>query len=145
MEKKYILAFDQGTTSSRAILFDKNANIVSVAQREFTQIFPKPGWVEHDPNEILQSQIDVAREAVAKANIQPSEIAAIGITNQRETAIIWDRETGKPIYNAIVWQDRRTAGFCDELKKQMCIRDRWYSGFTSKPYVAIDVRYHQKK
>ncbi len=116
MEKKYILAFDQGTTSSRAILFDKNGNIVSVAQREFTQIFPQPGWVEHDPNEIWQSQIEVAREAVAKANIQPREIAAIGITNQRETAIVWDRETGKPIYNAIVWQDRRTAGFCDELK-----------------------------
>lgn len=118
MEKKYILAFDQGTTSSRAILFDKNANIVSVAQREFTQIFPKPGWVEHDPNEIWHSQIDVAREVVAKANIQPAEIAAIGITNQRETAIVWDKETGKPIYNAIVWQDRRTAGFCDELKKR---------------------------
>jgi len=116
MEKKYILSFDQGTTSSRAILFDKNGNIVSVAQREFTQIFPQPGWVEHDPNEIWQSQIEVARETVAKANIQPREIAAIGITNQRETAIIWDRETGKPIYNAIVWQDRRTAGFCDELK-----------------------------
>ncbi len=116
MEKKYILAFDQGTTSSRAIFFAKNANIVAVAQKEFTQIFPKPGWVEHDPNEIWQSQIDVAREAVAKANIQPKEIAAIGITNQRETAIVWDRETGKPIYNAIVWQDRRTAGFCDELK-----------------------------
>ena len=118
MEKKYILAFDQGTTSSRAILFDKKANIVAVAQREFTQLFPKPGWVEHDPNEIWQTQIDVAREAVAKANIQPAQIAAIGITNQRETAIIWDRETGKPIYNAIVWQDRRTAGFCDELKKR---------------------------
>ena len=116
MEKKYILAFDQGTTSSRAILFDKNGNIVSVAQREFTQIFPQPGWVEHDPNEIWQSQIEVAREAGAKANIQPREIAAIGITNQRETAIVWDRETGKPISNAIVWQDRRTAGFCDELK-----------------------------
>jgi glycerol kinase len=116
MEKKYILAFDQGTTSSRAILFDKNGNIVSIAQREFTQIFPQPGWVEHDPNEIWQSQIEVAREAVAKANIQPREIAAIGITNQRETAIVWDRETGKPISNAIVWQDRRTAGFCDELK-----------------------------
>ena len=116
MEKKYILAFDQGTTSSRAILFDKNGNIVSVAQREFTQIFPQPGWVEHDPNEIWQSQIEVAREAVAKVNIQPREIAAIGITNQRETAIVWDRETGKPISNAIVWQDRRTAGFCDELK-----------------------------
>ena len=116
MEKKYILAFDQGTTSSRAILFDKNANIVSVAQKEFTQLFPKPGWVEHDPMEIWQSQIEVAREAVAKSNIHPSEIAAIGITNQRETAIVWDKETGKPIYNAIVWQDRRTAGFCDELK-----------------------------
>jgi glycerol kinase len=118
MQKKYILAFDQGTTSSRAILFDKDANIVSVAQKEFTQLFPKPGWVEHSPDEIWQSQIDVAREVVAKANIQPAEIAAIGITNQRETAILWDRETGKPICNAIVWQDRRTAGFCDELKKR---------------------------
>ena len=118
MDKKYILAFDQGTTSSRAILFDKNANIIAVAQKEFTQLFPKPGWVEHDPNEIWQSQIDVAREVVAKANIHPTDIAAIGITNQRETAIIWDKETGKPIYNAIVWQDRRTAGFCDELKSR---------------------------
>lgn len=118
MQKKYILAFDQGTTSSRAILFDKDANMVSVAQKEFTQIFPKPGWVEHLPEEIWTSQIEVAREAVAKANIQPSQIAAIGITNQRETAIIWDKETGKPIYNAIVWQDRRTAGYCDELKSR---------------------------
>ncbi|MEN9447200.1 MAG: glycerol kinase [Bacteroidota bacterium] len=118
MQKKYILALDQGTTSSRAILFDNNASIISSAQREFTQIFPQPGWVEHDPNEIWQTQIDVAREAVAKANIQPHEIAAIGITNQRETTIIWDKETGKPIYNAIVWQDRRTAGFCDELKNR---------------------------
>ncbi len=118
MDKKYILAFDQGTTSSRAILFDKNANIIAVAQKEFTQLFPKPGWVEHDPNEIWQSQIDVAREVVAKANIHPTDIAAIGITNQRETAIIWDKETGKPIYNAIVWQDRRTAGFCGELKSR---------------------------
>lgn len=118
MQKKYILALDQGTTSSRAILFDANASIVSVAQREFTQIFPQPGWVEHDPNEIWQTQIDVAREAVAKANIQPAEIAAIGITNQRETTVVWDRATGKPIYNAIVWQDRRTAVFCDELKER---------------------------
>lgn len=116
MKKKYILAFDQGTTSSRAILFDAEANMVAVAQKEFTQLFPKPGWVEHNPMEIWQSQIDVAREVVAKANIHPSEIAAIGITNQRETAIVWDRETGKPIYNAIVWQDRRTAAYCDELK-----------------------------
>ncbi|MCB0507720.1 MAG: glycerol kinase GlpK [Bacteroidetes bacterium] len=118
MEKKYILSLDQGTTSSRAILFDKNSNIVSVAQKEFTQIFPQPGWVEHDPMEIWQTQIDVAREVVAKANIQPQEIVAIGITNQRETTIVWDRETGKPIYNAIVWQDRRTASFCDELKSR---------------------------
>jgi glycerol kinase len=116
MQKKYILALDQGTTSSRAILFDAAANIVAVAQREFTQYFPQPGWVEHDPIEIWQTQIEVAREAVAKANIRPAEIAAIGITNQRETTVIWDKETGKPIYNAIVWQDRRTAGFCDELK-----------------------------
>lgn len=116
MHKKYILSFDQGTTSSRAILFDASANIVSIAQREFTQIFPQPGWVEHDPMEIWQSQIDVAREVVAKANIQPADIAAIGITNQRETTVVWDKETGKPIYNAIVWQDRRTASFCEELK-----------------------------
>ena len=118
MTKKYILSLDQGTTSSRAILFDSEANIIAVAQQEFTQIYPQPGWVEHHPEEIWQTQIDVAREVVAKANIQPSEIAAIGITNQRETTIIWDRETGKPIYNAIVWQDRRTAGFCDSLKEK---------------------------
>jgi glycerol kinase len=115
---KYILALDQGTTSSRAILFDRDANIVAISQKEFTQIYPKPGWVEHNPEEIWQSQIDVAREVVAKANILPSEIGAIGITNQRETAVVWDRETGKPIYNAIVWQDRRTAGFCEELKER---------------------------
>ncbi|QQR98545.1 MAG: glycerol kinase GlpK [Sphingobacteriales bacterium] len=114
--KKYILALDQGTTSSRAILFDADAKIVAVAQKEFTQIYPKPGWVEHNPEEIWQTQLDTAKEVVAKANIKPSEIEAIGITNQRETTIVWDKETGKPIYNAIVWQDRRTAGFCDELK-----------------------------
>ncbi|MCB9033997.1 MAG: glycerol kinase GlpK [Chitinophagales bacterium] len=118
MTKKYILALDQGTTSSRAILFDKNAQIVAVAQKEFTQYFPKPGWVEHDPMEILQTQIEVAREAIAKANIHPEEIDSIGITNQRETTVVWDKTTGKPIYNAIVWQDRRTASFCDELKKR---------------------------
>jgi glycerol kinase len=113
---KYILAFDQGTTSSRAILFDEQANIVAVAQKEFTQIFPKPGWVEHNPDEIWGSQIEVAREAVAKANIHPSEITAIGITNQRETTVVWDKTTGTPVYNAIVWQDRRTAAICDQLK-----------------------------
>lgn len=116
MDKKYILAFDQGTTSSRAIVFDKNGSIISVAQKEFRQIFPKPGWVEHDANEIWSTQIGVATEALAKADINPNEVAAIGITNQRETAVVWERATGKPIYNAIVWQDRRTSDFCNELK-----------------------------
>ncbi len=116
MKMKYILALDQGTTSSRAILFDESSNIVAVAQKEFTQIFPQPGWVEHNPEEIWQTQLETAKEVIVKANILPSNIAAIGITNQRETTVIWDKETGKPIYNAIVWQDRRTASFCDELK-----------------------------
>ncbi|HET7118719.1 MAG TPA: glycerol kinase GlpK [Hanamia sp.] len=116
--KKYILAFDQGTTSSRAIVFDKSGAIVSIAQKEFTQIFPSPGWVEHDPNEIWSSQIGVAAEAVSRAGLTSNDIAAIGITNQRETTVVWEKETGKPVYNAIVWQDRRTADFCDQLKKQ---------------------------
>ena len=116
MDKKYILSLDQGTTSSRAIIFDHNGNIVSVAQKEFNQIYPKPGWVEHDPMEIWGSQSGVAREALEKASIRPFEIAAIGITNQRETTVVWDKFTGKPIYNAIVWQCRRTADICDELK-----------------------------
>jgi glycerol kinase len=112
----YVLALDQGTTSSRAILFDHDAAIRSVAQREFQQIFPQSGWVEHDPEEIWTSQIGVAVEALSRARVQPRDIAAIGITNQRETTIVWDRKTGKPVYNAIVWQDRRTAAFCDQLK-----------------------------
>jgi glycerol kinase len=116
MLKKYILAFDQGTTSSRAIVFDKNGSIISVAQKEFRQIFPQPGWVEHDATEIWSTQLGVATEALAKANINANEIAAIGITNQRETTVIWERATGQPIYNAIVWQDRRTSQFCNELK-----------------------------
>jgi len=115
--KKYILALDQGTTSSRAILFDQTGQIKSIAQKEFTQIFPQPGWVEHDPMEIWSSQASVASEARLKLGVNPSEIAAIGITNQRETTIVWDRETGIPVYNAIVWQDRRTAAFCEELKQ----------------------------
>ena len=114
---KYILSFDQGTTSSRAIVFDKKGNIVSIAQKEFTQIFPQPGWVEHDANEIWSTQIGVATEAILKAGLTVYDIAAIGITNQRETAVVWDRKTSQPVYNAIVWQDRRTAGYCDELKK----------------------------
>ena len=114
--QQYILAFDQGTTSSRAIVFDKNGSIVSVAQKEFTQIFPQPGWVEHDANEIWSTQFGVAAEAITKAGLSAEDIAAIGITNQRETTVVWERATGKPIYNAIVWQDRRTAAFCDSLK-----------------------------
>jgi len=115
---QYILAFDQGTTSSRAIIFDHKGSIISVAQKEFKQIFPQPGWVEHDPNEIWSTQLGVAAEAITKAGLSVSDIAAIGITNQRETTVVWERATGKPIYNAIVWQDRRTAQFCDELKSK---------------------------
>ncbi len=113
---KYILALDQGTTSSRAILFDHAGTIAGVAQREFQQIFPQPGWVEHDPQEIWATQIAVATEALGRAHLRPRDIAAIGITNQRETTIVWNRETGHPLYNAIVWQDRRTAEFCDRLR-----------------------------
>jgi glycerol kinase len=112
----YILALDQGTTSSRAILFDHDGTIKAVAQKEFKQIFPQAGWVEHDPQEIWTSQISVAVEALADANLRPRDVAAIGITNQRETTIVWDRETGEPVHNAIVWQDRRTASMCDKLR-----------------------------
>ncbi len=116
--KKYILALDQGTTSSRAIVFDHHGKPVSVAQKEFTQIYPNPAWVEHDADEIWSTQAGVAQEAITRAGIDSSALAAIGITNQRETTIVWDRRTGKPVYNAIVWQDRRTAGYCDTLKAQ---------------------------
>ncbi len=115
---KYVLALDQGTTSSRAIVFDQRGAIVSVAQQEFRQIFPKPGWVEHDPREIWATQSNVAAEAILKAGLTARDIAAIGITNQRETTVVWDKGTGKPIHNAIVWQDRRTAKVCDQLKKR---------------------------
>ncbi|WP_127124415.1 glycerol kinase GlpK [Pseudoflavitalea rhizosphaerae] len=114
----YILALDQGTTSSRAIIFDQQGNIVSLAQKEFQQIYPQPGWVEHDPTDIWSTQVAVAAEAIVKAGLSSKEIAAIGITNQRETTIVWDRKTGEPVYNAIVWQDRRTAAFCDQLRAQ---------------------------
>ncbi|OPC55716.1 glycerol kinase GlpK [Elizabethkingia bruuniana] len=118
MDEKLILALDQGTTSSRAILFNKSGEIKFVSQKSFEQIFPTPGWVEHDPNEIWSSQISVAAEVIAKAGISGLEVAAIGITNQRETTVVWDRHTSEPIYNAIVWQDRRTSRYCDELKSQ---------------------------
>jgi glycerol kinase len=115
---KFILALDQGTTSSRAIVFDHAGSIRAVAQKEFQQIFPQPGWVEHDPNEIWSTQLGVAAEALAQAGLIARDIAAIGITNQRETTVVWDRRTGQPIHNAIVWQDRRTAADCDRLKAQ---------------------------
>ncbi|TAI47990.1 glycerol kinase GlpK [Flagellimonas allohymeniacidonis] len=115
---QYILALDQGTTSSRAVVVDKKGSIVSVAQKEFTQIFPKPGWVEHDATEIWATQAGMAAEAVSKKGIKGEEIAAIGITNQRETVVVWDKNSGEPVYNAIVWQDKRTSAYCDKLKQQ---------------------------
>ena len=115
---KYIMALDAGTTSNRCILFDKEGNICSMAQKEFRQFFPNPGWVEHDANEIWSTQLGVAVEAMNMINAKAGDIAAIGITNQRETAIVWNKETGEPIYNAIVWQCRRTSDIADELKKK---------------------------
>ncbi|MGN1253674.1 MAG: glycerol kinase GlpK, partial [Prevotella sp.] len=134
-EKKYILALDQGTTSSRAIVFDHNGQICSVAQKEFTQYFPKPGWVEHDANEIWASQASVVAEAIAQMDINGKDIAAIGITNQRETTIVWDVDTEEPIYHAIVWQDRRTAEYCDKLKAQGLVdKIREKTGLIIDPY-----------
>ena len=116
--KNYLMALDQGTTSSRCIIFDKQGNIVSMAQREFEQYFPESGWVEHDADEIWASQASVMAEVMAKSSITASELAAIGITNQRETTIVWEKDTGKPIYHAIVWQCRRTADYVEELKAE---------------------------
>ena len=115
-QTKYILSLDQGTTSSRAILFDNEQNIVCVQQREFEQIYPHQGWVEHNPMEIWSSQYGVMNEVIAQSGVDPRDIAGIGITNQRETTIVWDRDTGEPVYHAIVWQCRRTSEYCDELK-----------------------------
>lgn len=135
-EQKYIVALDQGTTSSRAVVLDHDANIVSVSQREFTQIYPQAGWVEHDPLEIYATQSSTLVEALGKAGIRSDEIAGIGITNQRETTVVWNKETGKPVYNAIVWQCRRTASICEELKKrdglEAYIRDN--TGLVLDPY-----------
>jgi len=116
MNTKLIMSLDQGTTSSRAVLFNHKGESVEIAQQDFTQIFPQAGWVEHNPIEIWESQISTAREVLKKADTLNFEVAAIGITNQRETTLVWDKNTGEPIYNAIVWQDRRTANFCDELR-----------------------------
>jgi glycerol kinase len=121
--KKYVIALDQGTTSSRTIIFDHEQNIVAVAQKEFTQIYPKQGWVEHNPMEIWSSQYGVLNEAIAQAGIRPEEVAAIGITNQRETTVVWDKNTGVPVYNAIVWQCRRTSNICDELRAKEGMAD----------------------
>jgi len=118
MKERYVLALDQGTTSSRAILFDSSGNVVGMVNQEFPQIYPKPGWVEHDPYDILESQVSVAKKLLRTFDVEPNQIAAIGITNQRETTIVWDKKTGRPVYNAIVWQCRRTANICDELKAQ---------------------------
>jgi glycerol kinase len=115
--RTHLLALDQGTTSSRALLLDQAGNVTAVAQREFEQIFPQAGWVEHNPVEIWLTQVGVVTEVISRSGIKAQDIAAIGITNQRETAIVWDRTTGEPVYNAIVWQDRRTAGLCDKLKR----------------------------
>ncbi len=134
----YILALDQGTTSSRSILFDNKGTVLAAAHKEFTQLFPKPGWVEHNPVEIWETQLSTAQEVMTMAGISAGDIAAIGITNQRETTVVWDRNTGEPVYNAIVWQDRRTAAFCDELKakgleetirqKTGLVADAYFSG-----------------
>lgn len=138
--KKYILALDQGTTSSRAIIFNHKAEIIATAQKEIQQIFPKPGWVEHNPDEIWSSQAGVAAEVIAKSGLTGNDIEAIGITNQRETIIVWDKETGSPIYNAIVWQDRRTSGFCDKLKKE-----GYASLIQSKTGLVIDAYFSASK
>ena len=115
--RTHLLALDQGTTSSRALLLDQAGNVAAVAQREFEQIFPQAGWVEHNPVEIWSTQAGVVAEVISRSGIRAQDLVAIGITNQRETAIVWDRFTGEPVYNAIVWQDRRTAGLCDKLKR----------------------------
>lgn len=132
---KYLMSLDQGTTSSRCIIFDENTNIVSTAQKEYKQIFPKEGWVEHDPYDILSSQLDVAKEALSASGLDPSEISGIGITNQRETTIVWNKKTGKPYYNAIVWQCRRTTDICERLKAdglEPMIKER--TGLLIDPY-----------
>lgn len=138
--EKYVLSFDAGTTSSRAIIFNKKGEIISVAQKEFKQIYPKAGWVEHDPMEIWASQSGVAREVLEMSAIRPDQISAIGITNQRETTIVWDKNTGKPIYNAIVWQCRRTANYCEKLKEE-----GWTDKIKDKTGLVIDAYFSGTK
>jgi len=130
---KYIMALDSGTTSNRCILFDKSGNICALAQKEFTQYFPQPGWVEHDADEIFSTQLEVAKQALQNAGASASDIASIGITNQRETTIVWNRHTGRPIHNAIVWQCRRTADYCDRLAEE-----GWVDAIRQKTGLVID-------
>ncbi|MEF8810551.1 MAG: glycerol kinase GlpK, partial [Bacteroidales bacterium] len=140
MPEKYILSLDQGTTSSRAVVFDHNGEIASVAQKEFKQYYPKPGWVEHDAGEIWSSQVAVVAEAISRIGINGKYLAGIGITNQRETTVVWDRETGKPVYNAIVWQDRRTSNYCEHLKKE-----GWTDKIQEKTGLVIDAYFSGTK
>jgi glycerol kinase len=140
VDSKYILALDQGTTSSRAIVFDHGGRIVAQSNQEFEQIYPRPGWVEHNPEDIWSSQINVARKVLEAANLDASAFAAIGITNQRETTVVWDRGTGRPVHNAIVWQDRRTAGYCDELKNR-----GWTDNIQGKTGLVIDAYFSGTK
>ncbi|MDF9795489.1 glycerol kinase [Catalinimonas alkaloidigena] len=152
--EKYMLALDQGTTSSRAIIFDHQGSMVAVAQKEFKQYYPKPGWIEHDANEIWETQLEVAKQAIKKAHLKPKQIAGIGITNQRETTIIWDKKSGEPIHKAIVWQDRRTSKYCDQLKeegfeetirnKTGLISDAYFSG-TKVKWILDNVQDARKK
>src|SRR6266446_3668700 len=151
---KHVLALDQGTTSSRAIVFDHSGSVVASAQKEFRQIFPQPGCVEHDATEIWATQLHTATEALGKAGLTAADIAAIGITNQRETTVVWDRETGEPVHHAIVWQDRRTAARCDQLKgrglaplirrKTGLVVDAYFSG-TKLQWILKNVEGAQKK
>ena len=135
----YILALDQGTSSSRALLFDSKGEVVALAQKEFTQHYPKPGWVEHDPMEIWETQLEVARQAVAEVGANPDQIKAIGITNQRETTVLWDRKTGEPVFNAIVWQDRRTSDLCKSWKTH------YGAEITSKTGLVVDAYFSASK
>lgn len=139
-DKQYVMALDAGTTSNRAIIFDNESHIVSVSQKEFTQYFPKPGWVEHDANEIYHTMLEVMREALAQSNLTANEISAIGITNQRETAVVWDKKTGDPVYNAIVWQSRQTAEICEDLKARGLVDE-----FREKTGLVIDAYFSGTK
>jgi glycerol kinase len=139
-EEKYILALDQGTTSSRAIIFDHSGHVVAQSNQEFEQIYPKPGWVEHNPEDIWSSQINVAKKVMQDKDLQASDFAALGITNQRETTVVWDKATGRPIHNAIVWQDRRTAGYCDQLRGQ-----GWTDKIRDKTGLVIDAYFSGTK